>query len=278
MADKYISELDEKTSGTITGSYNLVIQQPEGKANTTFKISVTEFLNWIKENTDYSEVYSLPIGTSELGDFTIEVLGNEVVRIKASDGNFGIKTSEPSASLDVWSSDEINGDIMITPESGDRMGFYVSSASDSPEAITALHIGRKIYNEDAVFVPLVSIEKTGDITVNGDASVKGDSFTDGYSRLGSVSPEIKIKTLSGTTGNAGAVTQVTHSLDKSKIISCNVLVKNKSTNAWTPPNDGISTSCLYTFTIDNTELNVTLHDTASNVASSDFICTIIYVK
>ena len=278
MADKYISELDEKTSGTITGSYNLVIQQPEGKANTTFKISVTEFLNWIKENTDYSEVYSLPIGTSELGDFTIEVLGNEVVRIKASDGNFGIKTSEPSASLDVWSSDGVNGDIMITPESGDRMGFHVSASSGSPIEAATLHIGKKIHGEDLSFVPLVSIEESGDTTIDGNCSVTGDSVVDGYSKLGIDSPEIKIVTFSGTTGTVGNTVQVTHGLDRTKVVSCNVLVKNKSTNAWTPPNDGISTSCLYTFTIDNTKLNVTLHATASNVASSDFVCTIIYVK
>ena len=300
--DKYISELDEKTSGDITGSYVFVIQSPGGQANSTYKITVAEVLNWIQSKTNYTEIYTLPIEEVPIvGDTKITVIGDdgdspagspiprtEVIRIKAINKNVGLKTVDPQSSLEVWSSDSVNGDVMITPESGDRMGFHVTASDDvaSPVIPAALHLGRKIYGEDSSFVPLVSIEETGDtiLGVNDSTSVM---TVEGFSRLGGVTaPEIKMVMLTGTTGTIGssptnATISVAHGLDHEKIISCNVLVKDSSNN-WIGPNDRYFEDKMFSFTVDATNVNILLDDDSpsrsSDLESSQFVCTIMYVK
>lgn len=298
--DKYISELTPKASSEITGDYLFVIQEPEGQANSTYNITVSEVVDWIQTNTNYTEIYSLPIEeVSIVGDTKITVLSDEdspagspiarseAIRIKASNKNVGLKTDDPQSTLEIWSSDAVNGDLMITPESGDRMGLHVSASDDvsSPTSKAFLHLGRKIFGEDSDFVPLVSIEESGNIEfgVNDSASV---ITSNGYSKFGAASPEIKMISLSGTVGTTDSspddsITSVAHGLDYSKIISCNVLVKDSSNN-WIPPNDRIYDSKLFSFTIDDTNLNIILESGSPSrsidLESGDYVCTIFYIK
>ena len=282
--DKYISELDEKTSGDITGSYVFVIQSPGGQANSTYKITVAEVLNWIQSNTNYTEVYSLPVEeVPVVGDTKITVIENgggspvsrtEAIRIKALNKNVGFKTNDPQSSVEVWSSDPVNGDIMITPESGDRMGFHVmpSDPDSSPVVSAALHIGRKIYGEDSSFVPLVSIQESGDSVINGFTQLGGSS-----------APEIKMISISGTTGtiDSNPVVSIAHGINKDKIVSCNVLVKDSSGN-WISPNDRMTPDKMFSFSIDATNLNVILEEDSpsrsSGLESSEFVSNIIFIK
>lgn len=300
--DKYISELDEKTSSGITGSYVFVIQSPGGKANSTYKITVSEIVNWIQSNTNYTEIYSLPIEeVPVVGDTKITVIGDdgdspvgspiprtEAIRIKALNKNVGLKTIDPQSSLEVWSSDSVNGDIMITPESGDRMGFHVTASDDaaSPTVPAILHLGKKIYGEDSVFVPLISIEETGNTTI-GTNDPNSITTIEGFSRLGgAAAPEIKMIVLTGTTGTIGAspvnsIVSIPHGLNYEKIISCNILVKD-SANSWIGPNDRYFEDKMFSFTIDDTDVNILLDDDSpsrsSDLQSSQFVCTLTYTN
>ncbi len=57
----------------------------------------------------------------------------------------------------------------------------------------------------------------------------------GYTKLGSDAPKIKMKKLTGTTGNTeGDITNITHGLTVSKIIGCQVLVTQSSNNLVPP--------------------------------------------
>lgn len=295
--DKYISELDPVTGNQITGSYSFVIQEPLGRANSTRRISIAEVLNWIKTNTNYTQIYDFPIEQVDVvGDTAITIIENygdspiqrsEVIRVKASSKKVGIMTQDPQSTLEVWSSDPVYGDIMITPESGDRMGLHVTPSNDdaSPDVPAHLHLGRKIYGQDAAFTPLISIEETGNVEI-GVNNTNTVMTVNGFTKFGHASPEIRMIHLRGTTGTLGAspsneVSSVAHGLDYDKIISCNVLVKDSFGNL-IGPNERLWDDRLYTITIDPLYVNVIIDDSSptrsSKVEASEFVCTLIYIK
>ena len=296
--DKYISELTQKTSSEITGNYSFVIQEPSGQANTTYQITMSEIVQWIQSNTNYTQIYSLPIEQIDpSGDTSITVIDTssspvgspiprtEVIRIKAASENVGIGTDVPQSKLEIYSSDATNGDLMITPATGDRFGFHVSgSDSDSSPAVSAyLHLGKRFGSspQDASFVSLMTIDEDANTEI-GIGNTDSILDVNGFTQLGSDAPVIKMKKLTGTTGSTGSTTSIAHGLTRDKIILCNVLVKDTS-DRWITPNDSISGNRLYTFVINSTNVDVTLGSgdsspdlSASAIESKDIVCTVIY--
>ena len=286
----YISELNPKLASDVTGLFELVVQEPNGKANTTYRFNLEQLVSWIQTNTNYTEVYSLPI--EEDGDDTVIVAGSagsphsEIIRVKST-GKVGVNTTTPTATFEVYSSNEAGGDIMITPESGDKMGFYVEPSDDgSPISLAKIHIGKRIQGIDASFVPLLSIDELGNTNLNVPNS---DSTTTigGYTQLGgSSAPAVKMIKLTGTTSAvSGGETQIAHGIsDYDKIISCNVLVKN-SINNWITPNTSNLDGCHYSVRIGPTYAIITLGDgvespdvSADLITSADIVCTIFYTE
>jgi hypothetical protein len=291
-SDKYISGLTPKTSSDISGLWNLVIAEPEGQANSTYRIIVTELINWIIANTDYTEVYDLPVSSDD-EDTVINVGGGspwtEVARFRASNSALGVGTTIPTSKVEIYSSDPTNGDLMINPLSGDKMGIYVEASDDSssPTTPSYLHIGRKIFGEDATFVKLLSLAEDGNIELNANDSNVSTTIS-GYTQLGgSSAPEIKMKKFTGTVGSfAGSEESFAHGVSQDKIISCSVLVKNSLISSWIPPNDTTTANSYYTYRIGSSNIIITVGNLSDNspdmsssaIESQNYVCTIMYEK
>jgi hypothetical protein len=290
-SDKYISGLDPKTSSEITAFWNLVVGEPDGQENSTFRIIISELVNWIIANTDYTEIYDFPVSSDD-EDTVLNVGGGspwtEVARLRASNSSLGIGTTTPTSKLEIYSSDATNGDLMITPLSGDKMGIYVESSDDSSPASPAyFHLGRKIFGEDASFVKLLSLDEDGNIELNPNDS-NAISTISGYAQLGgSSAPEVKMKKFTGTVGgSSGSETSFAHGVSQDKIISCSVLVKNSLISSWIPPNDTTTANSYYTYRIGPTNIIITIGNltqdspetSSSAIESQDYVCTIIYEK
>ena len=278
--DRYITELDPKTSSEISGTYVTVVQAPGGGANTTFSLTIAELVQWIQDNTNYTEVYDLPIEEdTETGDVTISVNSgvDETIHILGANGNVGIGTVSPTAKLEIYSSDDDNGDLMFTPTSGDKMGIHATPTDGGTDA--ALAIGRKITGTDATFISLAQIDKNGNVEfnlINNETIVTAN----GFSVFGddTSAPEIKMIKLSGTTGAVDTEVYVAHGIDYTKIISCNVLVYNDVVSAWVSPNDSLNANSGFAFRININNLYVTLAADATAIATNDFVATIIYTR
>lgn len=284
--DRYISELPEKINTSISGEYLCVVQEPNGQANTTYRLSLTELVAWLQNNTDYSEAIGIPISNElETGD-TIITIGNpdspsqieEIIRLKKTGRKIGILTTTPQSTIELWTSDSDNGDLMIAPESGERMGFHVEPReSDSPESSAKFHIGRKIHSEDSSFVPLVTVEESGNTLITGGTQL-GDSS----------SPAVKLIKLTGTTGSTGSPLEVSVSVahgiaDHTKIISFHPQVLSTD-DIWVLPNDTVFDGCQFSASIDTTNLIVQLsyedespnNSSCHKIEEQPFICTILY--
>ena len=290
MADKFISDLDLKTSDDLISSDCFVFQPNGGQENTTYRIQISDIVDWIQLNTNYTEVYSLPVSENlSTGDSQITVIsdtsspiGREpIITCKEQYRLIGFNTEDPVASLDLvtYDTDNTIGDLMMSDGDGNRMGFDVSTSSGSPQN-TTISIGRYLQSTlDLVFIPLFTIDQENNTSIgenNPDAVCEVTSFT----KLGAGAPEIKQKKLTGTTNAAeGGTTTIAHGLAKDKIISCTVLVKNSSSDEWIPPNDSSVADCFYSFKIGDTYITITNKAAASSdILSQDIACLVTYEK
>lgn len=293
--DKYISELNPTTASEIVGTHNFAIQESDGQAGTTRRIEISELVSWIQSNTNYTEIYNLPITEDENGTYILLGSGSpneQVINITQPNGKVGVKTTTPTATFEIYSSDTENGDLMITPESGDKMGVHVISSDNdaSPVSGAILYLGRKIQGEDANFVGLFSLDEIGNTELN-ISDTTATTTVNGYAKLGdgSNTPEIKMIKLTGTTpSSSGSSTSLAHGLaDYNKIISCNVLIKNTANNSWIPPNtaDTVISGSNYSIRIGTTNVYIILGSgeespdlSSINIENSDIVCTIMYEK
>ena len=276
--DKYINQLDPKLGEEITGSYSFVIQEPEGSANTTYQFAVSELVQWIQDNTNYTEVYDFPIKEDVSHNVWIEIDGVEKFRVDST-GKVGIGTISPVSVLNVYSSDEINGDIMISPESSDTMGLHVTTSGAEN---AKLKFGRKI-SGDASFVELAHIDHEGNTEFNSNSASSVNTFN-GFTVLGddSNTPEIKMLRLRGTAaGSADGITNIAHGLTYSEvenqIISVTVMCWNDANSAWIPHNSDFTNS-EFTFRVGVNNVIVTMGTLSTAIQSQPIVCTIMYEK
>ncbi len=98
-----------------------------------------------------------------------------------------------------------------------------------------------------------------DLQVNTNSkftvSNTGETTIDGYTKLGSDAPKIKMKKLTGTSPAVGASATIAHGLNQSKIVGVQALVSNDTGNR-IPPNFTSVASHEFDFFIDATDVYI----------------------
>ncbi len=186
-------------------------------------------------------------------------------------GNVGIGTNAPTAKLEVQSNSYTGGqNIKITEADNDfaRVGYY-NTASTKFWETTAYSDA----SSDAVSSYNVYNSSTGNLlTVKGDGKVgigtsnPGTTLeVNGYTKLGSNAPAIKMKKLTSTTASSqGSSVNIAHGLDASKIISIDVMVE-WATNSYIHTDYNWSNG--YNFSWYSNGTNIVVNTTSGNSAS-----------
>jgi hypothetical protein len=164
-------------------------------------------------------------------------------------------------------------------------GSGLNVAPGFEENMAALHIQAEIvtFYSSQINIPRGDVDITGDVEVTGNTQltgtfdIDGDADITGFTALGTGSPTIKMKKVTGTTSDAeGGNAGVAHGLDVSKIISLNVLVVTETGNRVPHGFVGVNG---YEFSISCTDTNVMVYNHATNsenILTKTFIATIIY--
>lgn len=170
--------------------------------------------------------------------------------------NVGIGTQTPESHLDV------NGDAIV------RRDFYVGR--------NANFIGNSTFNGNLTF--------NKGLTVNKDASFKGklvveDSLrTQGFTKLGNDAPKIKMKKYTGKSSNSqSGFTDVLHSLNRSKIIGVQVIMKLPDFVDLGPGSIGVNAGYVYEFQILNSVIRIAnAPGQSANILNKDFVVLVTY--
>ncbi len=116
--------------------------------------------------------------------------------------------------------------------------------------------------------------KSGKMNFDGGTGTAKEEV-DGFTNLGSDAPVIKMKKLTGTTGDTeGDQTNIAHGLTVSKIIACDVLVTANNNNL-IPPEFSEVSGFQYSVFIDATNVRIDLHATTSETIISGAITVLL---
>jgi len=158
--------------------------------------------------------------------------------INNNSGNVGIGTSTPSTKLHVKS----NIDNIATFDGGDHLWLtlsengiprgYIGSFTGNPEDVDFGTYGNN--TSGAVHltindIPKLTVIHSGNVGI-GTTAPKTKLEVNGFSKLGTDAPAIKMKKLTGTTGaTEGSTILIRHGLNSIKILAVNVLVQAEET-------------------------------------------------
>jgi len=251
--------------GTTNPGYPLHVQK---SAANIFAASI--------ENQDATG-WGLEVRTADAGSTrnALEVYTGGTSRfLVRNDGNVGIGNIDPGYSLDVsgrmrirsggdlnnsagiFLNNTLNTDIpaFIGMQSNEQVGFYGNSSGWS-----------FVMNTSNGNVGMGTTSPTTKLEVNG------------FTKLGSDAPSIKVKKLTGTTASTeGGDTNIPHGLVFSKILSVSVLVESE-TNIYTPPSSTHITGVQYNYDIYNNSIWVfNTPGNSANILSKPFKVLITY--
>jgi len=160
----------------------------------------------------------------------------ELLRIKGN-GNVGIGFADPAYKLDV------GGRMRMRSSGGNSAGiWFTNSANNLLPAFVGMRndnlvgfYGTTAPNNGWSFLMNTANGKIGIGTDDPAAQLE----VNGYTKLGSDAPSIKIKKLTGTTApNENGYIEISHGVSAGKILSVSVLVKSSGYNHWYGPNTG----------------------------------------
>ena len=165
------------------------------------------------------------------------IVGASNSLVLGKNANVGIGTSAPTAKLDVQGLSSTGFQHLRLTETEDdfaRMGYHSTASTKYWETVA------KPSNDNATAIYNIFNSSSGNLfTVKGDAKVginnDNPSTTldvNGFTKLGELSPQIKMKKISGTTAaTEGGIITVAHGIaDISKILSVDLLVTYAGSN------------------------------------------------
>lgn len=198
----------------------------------------------------------LHFGTS--GDWYIRSAASAgKVVLQDTGGNVGIGTAAPESKLHVNGASEILS-------TGTAAGFKFRDR------------GSTSFNDDWVWYSqgntarlfeagsgdLVAVQTNGNVGL-GTSTPNARLEVNGYTKLGSDAPSIRVKKLTGTTHSSGGVSvSISHGLDASKILSVSVMV-NDLDGKWIGPNHSDFTGYFFSWDFNTFNISVRNHPTSS---------------
>lgn len=147
---------------------------------------------------------------------------NELMRIQGN-GNVGIGISDPAYKLDVASR------MRIRSASGETAGMWLNNdANNASPAFIGMLADEKVgfYGTGAGW-GLSMNTSSGNVGI-GTETPSAKLEVNGFTKLGSDAPAIKVKKFTGTTSSGEASTSFAHGINESKILSVSVLVKSNA--------------------------------------------------
>lgn len=238
--------------------------------------------------------YTLQMYTGNINDDIVFGYGSsanltERMRIKGN-GLVGIGTSNPLYRLHVLS----DGNIPMAIQNPLVNGYSGMHFLSNTGQIMA-HLGygnpttgtfpNQVFIGSTTSVPFILTANNTEfirIQPNGDVGVKTaapttDFEVNGFTKLGSDAPAIKMKKLTGTTaGTSNSATFVMHGLNAAKILSVTVLVQSTSGNYY-PPSSVNSSGAYFDFFVTASAVYVaTAPSNSSNIYSRPYRILITY--
>jgi hypothetical protein len=202
--------------------------------------------------------------------------GNSIISrfIVRNDGNVGVGVTDPSFILDVGARMRIRSGGDLNNSAG--LFFNNTLNTDIPAFIGMQNneqVGFYGNNSGWSFVMNTSTGKIGIGTTSPASTLEVNGFT----KLGSSAPAIKVKKLTGTTASFdGGTVNIPHGLTFSKIISVSILVES-GVNNYTPPSFTALPGLEYNFDILNNNFWVfNVSGNSGNILSKSFTALITY--
>ena len=194
-----------------------------------------------------SQLLSVPYALSSADNKWATIGGNI---FSTNSGNVGIGTNAPNYKLHVGTS--LNAMRIEGPGSNGgkalSMGGFGTIEIDAPGFIG----GR------------FSIQDNGNVAIGSPFPPTAKLEVNGFTKLGSDAPAIKIKKLRGTTASIeGGSAEIFHGLNSAKILAVNVLVEYQN-GGFIPPNYTKSTGYEFNFVVVSTVVVIQNTNTNSN--------------
>ena len=179
-------------------------------------------------------------------------------------GNLGIGTSSPAGKFHINVPGSGNPISALTVDVGT---FGTGTNASNSYYFKAQDLG-------APGTPAFLIRGDGNVGI-GTGTPAATLEVNGYTKLGSDAPAIRVKKITGTTSESqGGSAVINTGLDPSKILSISVMV-TAGNNLWYPPFTGSTTSFLWTQNSSFIEV-VNVNGSSANILSKPFKIVIIY--
>ena len=187
-------------------------------------------------------------------------------------GSVGIGTSTLSSKLHVFGSPAVR----ITAEATSNAGFGLMLNSQPKWSLATVSPGQfQIFN-DAIGQNAVWIDPTNNNVGIGSSTPAAKLEVNGYTKLGSDAPSIRVLKLTGTTGaTEGSQVTVGTGLLSAKVLSVSVLV-NHSLNNWIPARSSISGSNYDWYLNDGAVYVINIFGSSAQILSKPIKVLIIY--
>lgn len=191
----------------------------------------------------------------------------------AGNGRIGISNSNPTVPLSF--NGNLGDKISLFPWGGGHYGFGVVAATLQMYSATVNDDIAFGYGSSSNFTERMRIKGNGDVGIGTNAPT-ATLEVNGFTKLGSNAPAVKMIKFTGTTHNLqGNTASITHGLNIAKILSVSVLVEKSSTSL-IPPNQN-STGDEYIFQVTGTQVLVsTIFGNSANILSKPFRVLITY--
>lgn len=161
-------------------------------------------------------------------------------------GNVGVGTAIPATKFHVSGA----GIVRARVNSDSNAGLQLSLGDAGKWSVATTSPGNfQIFN-DAIGQNALTIDSATN-TVNIDR----DFGVNGYTKLGSDAPSIKMKKLTGTTSSGPFCQVVPHGLDNPKILAVSVMV-NSVSSQWISPSNVVVPGCHFAWHLDSDFIHV----------------------
>ncbi|MEO0311680.1 MAG: hypothetical protein RIQ89_1337 [Bacteroidota bacterium] len=226
--------------------------------------STTKFWELAAQINNVDSLSRINFFNSSSGNL-ITILGN---------GRMGIGNTNPTAPLSF--SNNIGNKINIWTGAAGDYGIGLQSN------LMQLYAGGSVddiafgYGRSSAFTEIMRVRGNGHVGIK-TSTPTAELEVNGFTKLGSDAPAVKIKKITGNTApTQGGTVFVNHGLDQSKILSVSILVLHTGGNYYGPDCTNGSAS-LYSYSVSATQIRITNSASSSaNILNVPFKITVIY--